>query len=233
MGTILPESLEREIAALTTDEKRALATMLRRMVAEETSPGGTPGECPLCHHDRVVKKGHGKDGTQRWKCKGCGRTFGESTMRVLLQSKLGRDTWLAYAEGMADGASLRELARRCGVCLKTSWFMRMRLCEAMGAHLDAFLSGPGVAVEADGKMPHESSGGDDGRGGSEIPGGRHESGKSLHARGCPGQQVCVPCVADDRGDVFATVMGRAHGGAELIERSLEGGDRAGHAPDDL
>lgn len=53
MGTILPESLEREIAALTTDEKRALATM-----------------------------------------------------RVLLQSKLGRDTWLAYAEGMADGASL-------------------------------------------------------------------------------------------------------------------------------
>lgn len=57
MGKILPESLEREIAALTTDEKRELATMLRRMVADETSPRGTPGECPLCHHAHVVEEG--------------------------------------------------------------------------------------------------------------------------------------------------------------------------------
>lgn len=74
MGKVLPESLEREIAALTTDEKRELATMLRRMVADETSPRGTPVECPLCHHAHVVKKRRARNKTQRWKCRGCGRT---------------------------------------------------------------------------------------------------------------------------------------------------------------
>ncbi|MBP3885846.1 MAG: hypothetical protein J6D54_13045 [Olsenella sp.] len=40
MESILPESLEREIAAMTTDQKRSLAAALRRMIAEEMSPVG-------------------------------------------------------------------------------------------------------------------------------------------------------------------------------------------------
>lgn len=235
MGTILPESLEREIAALTTGEKRALATMLRRMVAEETSPRGTPDECPLCHHGKVVKKGRAKDRTQRWLCRGCGRTFGESTMRVLLQSKLGRDTWLAYAEGMAEGASLRDLAERCGVCLKTSWFMRMRLCEAMGSHLDAFASGPGVAVEVDGTMLHESLSGNPMSGGFGMPRVPHKSGKSLHVRGVSGQLACVVCAANDRGGAICELVGRAHSTADAIFGALDGRIEGGTpvATDDL
>jgi hypothetical protein len=55
-----------------------------------------------------------------------------------------------------------------------------------------------------------------------MPRRRHKSGKSLHVRGCSGQQVCVLCAVNDRGDVHATVMGRAHGSAGLIEASLGG-----------
>ena len=182
MGNMLPGPVEEAVAAMTTEEKRELAQALMRMVARELAcgDGGDPGECPLCHHERIVRKGHGRDGSQRWKCRGCGRTFGRKTMRVIAQSKLDEDTWMAYAEGMADGMTLRQLADRCGVCLKTSWFMRMRICEAMASHLDEFLSGPGVAVEVDGTMLHESLSGNNSRGAFEMPRERHKSGASLH-----------------------------------------------------
>lgn len=197
MDTILPESLAREVEALTAGQRRELAALLRRLIAEEMSPGdGDAAECPLCHCAHVVRKGKARDGSQRWLCRGCARTFGRSTMRVLRQSKLGERTWLEYAEGMADGLTLRDLAMRCGVCLKTSWLVRMRLCEAMGSHLDGFASGPGVAVEVDGTM--------------------------LHVRGVSGQLACVVCAANDRGGCICELVGRAHSTADAILAALEG-----------
>jgi transposase-like protein len=220
---MLPEPVEELVAAMTTEEKRALAQALMRMVAAELAGDGTdPDGCPLCHHGRVVRKGHDGDGSQRWLCKGCGRTFGRKTLRVIAQSKLGEGTWTAYAEGMADGLSLRELAARCGVCLKTSWFMRMRICEAMASHLDEFQSGPGVAVEVDGTMLHESFAGNNSRGPFGMPRGRHRSGRSLHVRGVSGRLACVVCAANDRGGVICELVGRAHSTAEAIHAVLEG-----------
>ena len=226
MGHILPEALEREVAAMTTDQKRELAAWIRLMIAEEMAPAADPEACPLCGCGHVVRKGKvprgPRRGQQRWLCRGCGRTFSASTMSVLLQSKLDEGTWRDYAEGMADGATLRDLAGRCLVTLKTSWFMRMRLCEAMAARLDGFLSGPGVAVEVDGTMLHESLSGNSSRGGFAMPRERHKSGKSLHVRGVSGQLACVVCGANDRGGCFCELVGRAHGTSAAIRRALEG-----------
>lgn len=236
VDTILPESLAREVEALTAGQRRELAALLRRLIAEEMSPGdGDAAECPLCHCAHVVRKGKARDGSQRWLCRGCGRTFGGTTMRVLLQSKLDERTWLEYAEGMADGLTLRDLARKCDVCLKTSWFMRMRLCEAMGSHLDGFASGPGVAVEVDGTMLHESLSGNNSKGPFGMPRGRHKSGKSLHVRGVSGQLACVVCAANDRGGCICELVGRAHSTADAILAALEGRIEPGTpvATDDL
>lgn len=222
MEIILPEALRREVEALDTDGKRELAAQLRLMIAEEMAPvAAEPGACPRCGCAHVVGKG-GSGASRRWLCRGCGRTFSVSTGSVLGQSKLDEGTWQAYAEGMADGATLRELADRCHVCLKTSWFMRMRLCEAMGARLDPFVSGPGVGVEVDGTMLHESLSGNNRKGPFEMPRERHKSGKSLHVRGVSGQLACVVCGANDRGGCFAELVGRAHGTSASIRRALEG-----------
>jgi transposase-like protein len=234
--TMLPDSLTSEIEALTREQRRELAAMLRRMIAEELAPEhGDPHECPLCHCERFVRKGKAGDGSQRWLCRGCGRTFGRTTLRVLAQSKLDEGAWLEYAEGMADGRTLRDLAERCGVCLKTSWFMRMRLCEAMASHLDEFASGPGVSVEVDGTMLHESLSGNNAKGSFEMPRGRHKSGKSLRVRGVSGQLACVVCAANDRGGCICELVGRAHGTADAIRTALEGRVEPGTpvATDDL
>lgn len=223
MGNMLPEAVEKLVAEMSTEEKRSLAQALMRMVAAELAGGDAdPERCPLCRCPEFVRKGHDRDGSQRWLCKGCGRTFGRKTMRVIAQSKLGEDTWVAYAEGMADGGTLRELAERCGVCLKTSWFMRMRVCEAMAAHLDGFRSGPGVAVEVDGTMLHESLSGNNAKGSFVMPRERHKSGRSLHVRGVSGQLACVVCAANDRGGVICELVGRAHSTAEAVRAVLEG-----------
>ena len=221
MSWDLPESLLDEIRSLDEDAKEELARALREMIAEEAAgAGGDPARCPRCGCEHVVRKGTDAAGRQRWLCRGCGRTFGAATMGVLGMSKLPLATWLDYADGMAQGLTLRQLAERCGVCLKTSWFMRMRVCEAMGTHLDRFRSGEGVYAEVDGTMLRESFAGNNNMGQFSLPRKKHRNGNSLHVRGVSGQQVCVLCAANDRGDVLARLMGRAHGTSRAILASL-------------
>lgn len=65
---------------------------------------------------------------------------------MLALSKLPAATWASYVEGMAAGESLARLAARCGVCVKTSWFMRMRVLEAMRSQLQPMRGGDGISV---------------------------------------------------------------------------------------
>ena len=221
MAEVVPDVVLREVAAMSDEGKRALIACVREML-EAPRGDGVPGRCPRCGCAHVVRKGRGRDGSQRWLCRGCGSTFCAGTLSVAGQSRLPLSTWLDFAEGMADGLTLRQLARRCGVCLKTSWFMRMRVCEAMGARLDPFVSGPGVAVEVDGTMLHESLSGNGRRGGFAMPRPPRRCYRDLHVSGVSGQLACVVCGASDRGGAFCRVVGRAHGTDAGIRSALEG-----------
>jgi transposase-like protein len=137
--SVLPQDLGDQVTALDLNQKQELLKSLKLLIAREflrdPVDGGMPS-CPHCDSTRVVRKGKNKkNGGQRWLCKRCGRTFSASTSSVLALSKLPEETWLTYAEGMAEGKTPGQLAEMCEVSLKTSWYMRMRLCEAMGAHL--------------------------------------------------------------------------------------------------
>ena len=222
--SVLPQDLRDQVTALDLNQKQELLKSLKLLIAREflrdPVDGGMPA-CPHCGCTRVVRKGKNGDGSQRWLCKLCDRTFCASTSSVLALSKLPEETWLTYAEGMAEGKTLRQLAEMCEVSLKTSWYMRMRLCEAMGAHLPEFRSGPGVNVEVDGTMRRESFKGNNSKGGFVMPRDRHESGKSLHVRGVSGHQCCILCAVNDLGDVYAHLMGRAHGTIVKIRFALD------------
>lgn len=43
-----------------------------------------------------MRRGRDADGTQRWLCRGCGRTFTARTDGLVALSKLPLATWLAY-----------------------------------------------------------------------------------------------------------------------------------------
>lgn len=109
---------------------------------------------------------------------------------MLALSKLPAATWASYVEGMAAGESLARPAARCGVCVKTSWFMRMRVLEAMRSQLQPMRGGDGVSAQADELYLNESFSGRR----SGMPRGPHASGHVVRSRGMSSLKVAVVAV---------------------------------------
>lgn len=140
----------RAVPDLTAPEReRVLAALREAMAADFAAAASDEAErCPHCGCLRIVRRGRDA-GRQRWLCRGCGRSFTSATRSILGGSKLPAGKWMAYAECMVDGLTLRDAADGVGVCLKTSFFMRHRVCECMATMLPAFEAGEGCAVEID------------------------------------------------------------------------------------
>lgn len=113
---------------------------------------------------------------------------------------------------MAAGESLARLAARCGVCVKTSWFMRMRALEAMRSQLQPMRGGDGVSVQADELYLNESFSGRR----SGMPRGPHANGHEARPRGISSLKVAVVAVVNDLGECTAV----ASPGAERIRAEL-------------
>jgi transposase-like protein len=77
-----------------------------------------PG-CPKCQSQRVVCNGQA-DGLQRYKCRTCERTFNALTGTLLARLRQ-RDKWIAQAQAINDGFSIRKAAAVMG-CIEPRRF---------------------------------------------------------------------------------------------------------------
>jgi transposase-like protein len=66
--------------------------------------------CVYCRSTRFVKNGKSRHGHQRWKCRGCGKTFGDYDRR-----KISGDLRAAALERYIAGTGLRATERVVGV----------------------------------------------------------------------------------------------------------------------
>ena len=223
------ESVLQDALRLPRQLKEELVAALKAAIFEEMAarPEGEPSRCPRCGHAHVVSKGRDRDGGRRWLCRGCGRTFSARTAGVLALSRLGADAWSAYVEGMVEGLSLRKLAKRCGVCLKTSWYMRMRVCSVMGSRLAPFRCDPGTSVQIDEKYPNESLSGNRDRARVKMPREPHANGHGVTKRGLSKLKACVLTGVNDLGDCFCRLVGRGRAGIEQVRAGIEGVPLAG------
>ena len=80
--------------------------------------------CPRCGSIGIVRKGHNPDGSQRWQCRDCRRTFSKTRDTLIGRSKLPVAKWMMYVECFVDCLALRTCASRCEVSLRTAWLMR-------------------------------------------------------------------------------------------------------------
>lgn len=203
------------IPQMTHDEKVELLSDLKSALAEEMAGKAkeTPERCPRCGCPTFTRKGRGRDGAQRWLCHGCGHTFSAKTMGLLARSKLDAAAWMAFAECMADNLSLREAAKRCGVSLYTSWFMRMRVCEVMSRRLEPARAG---TFHVDGTLVRESLSGDHRQSPwFEMPRKPHRNGQDARRRahGRSKRSFCVVCGINELGDCFCAMGARGTEGA--------------------
>lgn len=71
--------------------------------------------CPHCHHDDLVKNGHSENGTQRYLCKGCERSF---------QWEYTYNAWVPEVKEQIEtqtlnGSGVRDVSRNLGISRST------------------------------------------------------------------------------------------------------------------
>lgn len=80
--------------------------------------------CPHCKSERIVRNGMA-DGLQRYKCRGCGKTFNALTGTPLARLRL-KGKWLAQTRALADGLTVHRAAEFLDVAPSTAFRWRHR-----------------------------------------------------------------------------------------------------------
>ena len=87
--------------------------------------------CPHCGHDKVVCSGKA-DGLQRFRCKGCGKSFNALTGTPLARLRK-KETWLDFGQSLSEGETVVASAERCGVAVSTAFRWRHRFLTSQEA----------------------------------------------------------------------------------------------------
>lgn len=219
----LVSSVRDGLSRLDDNERRRAIEALRSIVYEDMFGTGSqevPADaCVKCGSIAIVRRGHTAGGSQRWYCKDCNRTFTAKVGRVMGMSKLPVETWMTYIEAFIDQLSLRACAEKCGVCLRTAWFMRRRVIECIQRYNPSFNAVAGDRVEIDETYFRDSYKGY--RKGTMPRPARKSNGKASK-RGLSKEQVCVVTGIDDEGASFLVVSGRGMLGRDRAFKVLDG-----------
>ncbi len=125
--------LMRMLDGLTRSQRRELASELAGRegrgssieIVEREMP--TRPDCVHCGGHQVAKHGH-SGGLQRFKCRGCGKTFNTLSGTPLARLHL-RSKWLGHAEALRDGLSLNQVAARLDIAQSTAFRWRHRFLQ--------------------------------------------------------------------------------------------------------
>ena len=139
--------------------RRLSATVQEALNAREAEAaiearGGTERPpCPRCGTADVIRWGH-ETGLQRWRCKGCDKTFNKLTCTPLARARKRADFFAAARDMIGDAPrSCRKLGQALGINRMTAWKWRMRLLTTLDGYGKQGLAG---LVEADETFFRES-----------------------------------------------------------------------------
>lgn len=129
------------INKLTAAEQESLKTMLlspafvktldiEEFVTKERFSNGRV--CPLCGCIHVVRNGHRKDGTQRYICNDCGKSFVIATNSIVSGTRKELAVWEKYIDCMMNGLSIRKTAVACGIHRNTAFIWRHKILMHSG-----------------------------------------------------------------------------------------------------
>lgn len=121
----------RSLDRMSPQQRGALTRMLRQMAHSAEDALGEPEECPHCESVEFVRWGHAR-GCQRWRCRDCSRTFTAAT-GTRAEGLRHRRAWPEFAAALMEGATLREMAKRCGIHRNTAHRWRQRFLEGLVA----------------------------------------------------------------------------------------------------
>ena len=120
--------LTAKVPKLTHVQRQTLMRQLAALEGQTASVGviedRMSGVCPHCGSPRMVRNGHAH-GLQRYKCRGCQRSFNALTGTPLTRLRQ-KGKWLAQAEVMREGLSIKQASARLQVAPSTAFRWRHR-----------------------------------------------------------------------------------------------------------
>lgn len=96
-------------------------------------------ECPSCHSIKVLKNGKDKNGTQRYKCKDCGKNFNLLENTLFFSSKINIKAWYAFLECILNGTSVKAACMTAKISLVTGSFWMKKIFKALKTYQDDIL----------------------------------------------------------------------------------------------
>ena len=177
--------------------------------------------CMHCGSSRFVKNGHRNDGTQRFLCRECGKSFLASTNSIVSGTHKRLSVWKKYFECLMEAKTLKASAEECGISMGTAFQWRHRILDCM-QKLEEKVCLDGT-VEADETFFNLSyKGNHSGSSRFSMPREPHARGGGVHAKGLSGEKVCVLCAVNEDGIPVAKVGKLGKVSRECVEKALSG-----------
>ena len=155
--------------------------------------------CIYCGSSHVVKNGIRKDGTQRFLCRDCKKSFLPTSESVTSRTRKSLSVWASYLNCMLDKKTLRETSEECGISMATAFSWRHKILDALHEMNDkVFLDGTVEADETFFNVSYKGNHKD-----FALPGEAHKRGHSVRTKGLSSEKVCVPCAVNEAGFSYA------------------------------
>ncbi len=160
--------------------------------------------CVHCGNVAVKKNGKTANGSQRFRCCGCGKTFTYATRTVFRGAKRDLDTYLRYIHCMMRGMTVRESATECHISKNSSFFLRHKILDALQqmqsqVKLDGIVEADETYFRISFKGNHKNSRK------FQMPREAHHHGVRAKKRGISKEQTCVACAVNRDGKSIAKI----------------------------
>ena len=121
---------KRNVKPKLTKEERAFYQCCREHRSYSANQDTDTVFCPVCGSIKIIKNGT-KNGRQRYKCKDCAKTFGDTIGTVAFRSKLSIVKWIELIKLTLQRESCRTIAKELGINKQTVLHNRHRICSVL------------------------------------------------------------------------------------------------------
>lgn len=210
-----PNKFAARVDALSADDFEELCSAIAARKCKEKIGFSDYGEaaaeyradsiCPGCGSGECVKDGHASNGLQRYRCKGCGRTFGPLTGTVLEYGKKDLAVWVDFVACMCYNVQIEAAAEICNISHQTAYEWRHRVFTTVDGYQRRTILKNRVWIDemyvADSALKGE-------------PGW-------TRMRGLSKNQICIVVAIDVYKNVVVTVCGHGKPSSKRIRAALE------------
>ncbi len=214
----LPQEQQNELHALLLNKGNTKNLNLETFVSNERFKSGHV--CPICGGKNVVRNGHRPDGSQRFMCRDCHKSFAPTTNSIVASTKKDLEVWEKYISCMLQGLSVRKTAEICGMHYVTAFRWRHKILDALQKMADEVqLNG---IVEVDETFFNLSYKGNHTHSSFVMPRTAHRRGGEIHLRGLSHEKVCVPCAVNRGGLSIAKISNLGRVSTQDIQNVFAG-----------